>query len=420
MALMDLADEGRGRTLSNKWSVSLFTNKKRNKYVPTSEISGIPKEDAIELTMEIAQLQQALAKYIASNERKGSSVRTSLTELELYIKELKDSNARPDFVTAAYSTKSDLLKTMDKFDDNTWKATLDAVKTKKDVRKFYVDKNKEKTQAVQTVDTQVAQAGGAVGTMVNVYPNGMGSQSQNEMRSFNPATYRPPIEVVDQPISLTQVQTQSVVDGLNSVKEANEVVDTPQRGVTAVHEAVVTEKPEFYKGDKVIQEGLVPSQNVTTSALNNEALKLYEQRRNMTLSSAGTTELGHDYNTSINGLMSKVDDIEPVMYINQIDGTYYVKAYYKGEDGKADLTKEYPYFNHPSLLHIENLEMTPSGDKIKCFAYSKGIPYKFVDSDKDMPDVYKNYWRMPEYQNYYIPQKTLENFRRLEMKNNDE
>lgn len=419
MALMDLADEGRGRTLSNKWSVSLFTNKKRNKYVPTSEISGIPKEDAIELTMEIAQLQQALAKYIASNERKGSSVRTSLTELELYIKELKDSNARPDFVTAAYSTKSDLLKTMDKFDDNTWKATLDAVKTKKDVRKFYVDKNKEKTQAVQTVDTQVAQAGGAVGTMVNVYPNGMGSQSQNEMRSFNPATYRPPIEVVDQPISLTQVQTQSVVDGLNSVKEANEVVDTPQRGVTAVHEAVVTEKPEFYKGDKVIQEGLVPSQNVTTSALNNEALKLYEQRRNMTLSSAGTTELGHDYNTSINGLMSKVDDIEPVMYINQIDGTYYVKAYYKGEDGKADLTKEYPYFNHPSLLHIENLEMTPSGDKIKCFAYSKGIPYKFVDSDKDMPDVYKNYWRMPEYQNYYIPQKTLENFRRLGMKNND-
>lgn len=419
MALMDLADEGRGRTLSNKWSVSLFTNKKRNKYVPTSEISGIPKEDAIELTMEIAQLQQALAKYIASNERKGSSVRTSLTELELYIKELKDSNARPDFVTAAYSTKSDLLKTMDKFDDNTWKATLDAVKTKKDVRKFYVDKNKEKTQAVQTVDTQVAQAGGAVGTMVNVYPNGMGSQSQNEMRSFNPATYRPPIEVVDQPISLTQVQTQSVVDGLNSVKEANEVVDTPQRGVTAVHEAVVTEKPEFYKGDKVIQEGLVPSQNVTTSALNNEALKLYEQRRNMTLSSAGTTELGHDYNTSINGLMSKVDDIEPVMYINQIDGTYYVKAYYKGEDGKADLAKEYPYFNHPSLLHIENLEMTPSGDKIKCFAYSKGIPYKFVDSDKDMPDVYKNYWRMPEYQNYYIPQKTLENFRRLGMKNND-
>ena len=419
MALMDLADEGRGRTLSNKWSVSLFTNKKRNKYVPTSEISGIPKEDAIELTMEIAQLQQALAKYIASNERKGSSVRTSLTELELYIKELKDSNARPDFVTAAYSTKSDLLKTMDKFDDNTWKATLDAVKTKKDVRKFYVDKNREKTQAVQTVDTQVAQAGGAVGTMVNVYPNGMGSQSQNEMRSFNPATYRPPIEVVDQPISLTQVQTQSVVDGLNSVKEANEVVDTPQRGVTAVHEAVVTEKPEFYKGDKVIQEGLVPSQNVTTSALNNEALKLYEQRRNMTLSSAGTTELGHDYNTSINGLMSKVDDIEPVMYINQIDGTYYVKAYYKGEDGKADLTKEYPYFNHPSLLHIENLEMTPSGDKIKCFAYSKGIPYKFVDSDKDMPDVYKNYWRMPEYQNYYIPQKTLENFRRLGMKNND-
>lgn len=419
MALMDLADEGRGRTLSNKWSVSLFTNKKRNKYVPTSEISGIPKEDAIELTMEIAQLQQALAKYIASNERKGSSVRTSLTELELYIKELKDSNARPDFVTAAYSTKSDLLKTMDKFDDNTWKATLDAVKTKKDVRKFYVDKNKEKTQAVQTVDTQVAQAGGAVGTMVNVYPNGMGSQSQNEMRSFNPATYRPPIEVLDQPISLTQVQTQSVVDGLNSVKEANEVVDTPQRGVTVVHEAVVTEKPEFYKGDKVIQEGLVPSQNVTTSALNNEALKLYEQRRNMTLSSAGTTELGHDYNTSINGLMSKVDDIEPVMYINQIDGTYYVKAYYKGEDGKADLTKEYPYFNHPSLLHIENLEMTPSGDKIKCFAYSKGIPYKFVDSDKDMPDVYKNYWRMPEYQNYYIPQKTLENFRRLGMKNND-
>ena len=419
MALMDLADEGRGRTLSSKWSVSLFTNKKRNKYVPTSEISGIPKEDAIELTMEIAQLQQALAKYIASNERKGSSVRTSLTELELYIKELKDSNARPDFVTAAYSTKSDLLKTMDKFDDNTWKATLDAVKTKKDVRKFYVDKNKEKTQAVQAVDTQVAQAGGAVGTMVNVYPNGIGSQSQNEMRSFNPATYRPPIEVVDQPISLTQVQTQSVVDGLNSVKEANEVVDTPQRGVTAVHEAVVTEKPEFYKGDKVIQEGLVPSQNVTTSALNNEALKLYEQRRNMTLSSAGTTELGHDYNTSINGLMSKVDDIEPVMYINQIDGTYYVKAYYKGEDGKADLTKEYPYFNHPSLLHIENLEMTPSGDKIKCFAYSKGIPYKFVDSDKDMPDVYKNYWRMPEYQNYYIPQKTLENFRRLGMKNND-
>lgn len=419
MALMDLVDEGRGRTLSNKWSVSLFTNKKRNKYVPTSEISGIPKEDAIELTMEIAQLQQALAKYIASNERKGSSVRTSLTELELYIKELKDSNARPDFVTAAYSTKSDLLKTMDKFDDNTWKATLDAVKTKKDVRKFYVDKNKEKTQAVQTVDTQVAQAGGAVGTMVNVYPNGMGSQSQNEMRSFNPATYRPPIEVVDQPISLTQVQTQSVVDGLNSIKEVNEVVDTPQRGVTAVHEAVVTEKPEFYKGDKVIQEGLVPSQNVTTSALNNEALKLYEQRRNMTLSSAGTTELGHDYNTSINGLMSKVDDIEPVMYINQIDGTYYVKAYYKGEDGKADLTKEYPYFNHPSLLHIENLEMTPSGDKIKCFAYSKGIPYKFVDSDKDMPDVYKNYWRMPEYQNYYIPQKTLENFRRLGMKNND-
>ena len=419
MALMDLADEGRGRTLSNKWSVSLFTNKKRNKYVPTSEISGIPKEDAIELTMEIAQLQQALAKYIASNERKGSSVRTTLTELELYIKELKDSNARPDFVTAAYSTKSDLLKTMDKFDDNTWKATLDAVKTKKDVRKFYVDKNREKTQAVQTVDTQVAQAGGAVGTMVNVYPNGMGSQSQNEMRSFNPATYRPPIEILDQPISLTQVQTQSVVDGLNSVKEANEVVDTPQRGVTAVHEAVVTEKPEFYKGDKVIQEGLVPSQNVTTSALNNEALKLYEQRRNMTLSSAGTTELGHDYNTSINGLMSKVDDIEPVMYINQIDGTYYVKAYYKGEDGKADLTKEYPYFNHPSLLHIENLEMTPSGDKIKCFAYSKGIPYKFVDSDKDMPDVYKNYWRMPEYQNYYIPQKTLENFRRLGMKNND-
>ena len=419
MALMDLADEGRGRTLSNKWSVSLFTNKKRNKYVPTSEISGIPKEDAIELTMEIAQLQQALAKYIASNERKGSSVRTSLTELELYIKELKDSNARPDFVTAAYSTKSDLLKTMDKFDDNTWKATLDAVKTKKDVRKFYVDKNKEKTQAVQTVDTQVTQAGGAVGTMVNVYPNGMGSQSQNEMRSFNPSIYRPPIEVVDQPISLTQVQTQSVVDGLNSVKEANEVVDTPQRGVTAVHEAVVTEKPEFYKGDKVIQEGLVPSQNVTTSALNNEALKLYEQRRNMTLSSAGTTELGHDYNTSINGLMSKVDDIEPVMYINQIDGTYYVKAYYKGEDGKADLEREYPYFNHPSLLHIENLEMTPSGDKIKCFAYSKGIPYKFVDSDKDMPDVYKNYWRMPEYQNYYIPQKTLENFRRLGMKNND-
>ena len=86
MALMDLADEGRGRSLSNKWSVSLFTNKKRNKYVPTSEISGIPKEDAIELTMEIAQLQQALAKYIASNERKGSSVRTALTELELYIK----------------------------------------------------------------------------------------------------------------------------------------------------------------------------------------------------------------------------------------------------------------------------------------------------------------------------------------------
>ena len=419
MALMDLAEDSRGRTLSNKWSISLFTNKKRNKYVPTNEISGIPKEDAIELTMEIAQLQQALAKYIASNERKGSSVRTSLTELELYIKELKDSNARPDFVTSAYSTKSDLLKTMDKFDDNTWKATLDAVKTKKDIRKFYVDKNKEKTQVIQTVDSQVAQTGGAVGTMVNVYPNGMGSQSQNEMRSFNPAVYRPPIEVVDQPNSLTKIQTQSVVDGLNSVKEVSEVVDTPQRGVTAVQEAVVTEKPEFYKGDTVVQEGLIPSQNVTTSALNNEALKLYEQRKKMTLSSAGTTELGHDYKTSINGLMSKVDDIEPIMYINQIDGTYYVKAYYKGEDGEADLTKEYPYFNHPSLLHIENLEMTPSGDKIKCFAYNKGIQYKFVDSDKDMPDVYKNYWKMPEYQNYYIPQNTLENFRRMGMKNNE-
>ena len=92
------------------------------------KITGLPKEDVIELTMEIAQLQQALSKYIASNERKGSSVRTSLTELEMYIKELKDSNARPDFVTSAYSTKSDLLKTMDKFDDNNWKATLDAVK----------------------------------------------------------------------------------------------------------------------------------------------------------------------------------------------------------------------------------------------------------------------------------------------------
>ena len=418
MALMDLADEGRGRSLSNKWSVSLFTNKKRNKYVPTSEISGIPKEDAIELTMEIAQLQQALAKYIASNERKGSSVRTSLTELELYIKELKDSNARPDFVTAAYSTKSDLLKTMDKFDDNTWKATLDAVKTKKDVRKFYVDKNKDKVQATQAVDVQPVATGGAVGTMVNVYPNGMGSQASAPMRTFDPSVYTPPIQVIDQPKALTPMQANTVVDAARSVEEVKEVVGTPQRGVTAVQEAVVT-KPEFYKGDTVVQEGILPSQNVTTSALNNEALKLYEQRKNMTLASAGSTQLGHDYTTSINGMMSKMDDIEPIMYINQIDGTYYVKAYYKGEDGKADTTREYPYFNHPSLLHIENLEMSPSGDKIKCFAYSKGIPYKFVDNNDDMPQVYKNYWKLPEYQNYYIPQKTLENFRRLGMKAND-
>ena len=255
-----------------------FTNKKRNKYVPTSEISGIPKEDVIELTMEIAQLQQALAKYIASNERKGSSVRTSLTELELYIKELKDSNARPDFVTAAYSTKSDLLKTMDKFDDNTWKATLDAVKTKKDVRKFYVDKNKDKAQATQAVDVQPVAAGGAVGTMVNVYPNGMGSQAPTQMRTFDPSVYTPPIQVIDQPKTLTPMQANTVVDAARSVEEVKEVVGTPQRGVTAVQEAVVT-KPEFYKGDTVVQEGILPSQNVTTSALNNEALKLYEQRK---------------------------------------------------------------------------------------------------------------------------------------------
>ena len=114
---------------------------------------------------------------------KGSSVRTSLTELEMYIKELKDSNARPDFVTSAYSTKSDLLKTMDKFDDNNWKATLDAVKTKKDIRKYYFDKNKVAGTATP-VEAVQTQAGGAVGTMVNVYPNGIGSQTSKRNEIF--------------------------------------------------------------------------------------------------------------------------------------------------------------------------------------------------------------------------------------------
>lgn len=416
MALLDLLNKGSSKSLSSKWSISVFTGKKKNKYVPSNEITGLPKEDVIELTMEIAQLQQALSKYIASNERKGSSVRTSLTELEMYIKELKDSNARPDFVTSAYSTKSDLLKTMDKFDDNNWKATLDAVKTKKDIRKYYFDKNKVAGTATP-VEAVQTQAGGAVGTMVNVYPNGIGSQTSTEMRSFNPSVYKPPLEVVAQPTNFTADQVRSVMDAAESVKEV--VNATPQPGVT-VEEAqpTVTDNLKIYDSNITVQEGLLPNQNVSANALNNEALKLYEQRKNMNLENAGATELGHDYRTSINGMMSKADDIEPIMYINQIDGSYYIKAYYRNEDGTVDESREYPYYNYPSLLHIEKLEMAPSGDKIKCFAYKQGLKYKFVDNNEDMPQVYKNYWKLPENQNYYIPENQLTTMRRMGMKAN--
>lgn len=138
----------------------------------------------------------------------------------------------------------------------------------------------------------------------------------------------------------------------------------------------------------------------------------------MTLENAGMTELGHDYKTSINGMMSKADNIEPIMYINQIDGSYYIKAYYRDEYGNVDETKEYPHFNYPSLLHIEKLEMSPSGDKIKCFAYKQGLKYRFVDSNDDMPEVYKNYWKLPQNQNYYIPENQLETMRRMGMKAN--
>lgn len=416
MALLDLLNKGSSKSLSSKWSISVFTGKKKNKYVPTNEISGLPKEDVVELTLEIAQLQQALSKYIASNERKGSSVRTSLTELEMYIKELKDSNARPDFVTAAYGTKSDLLKTMDKFDDNNWKATLDAVKTKKDIRKYYFDKNK--VNAVQTpVEATQVQSGGAVGTMVNVYPNGIGSSTPNEMRSFNPGVYRPPLEVVSEPTNFTSDQIRSVVDAGESIKEVSGI---PQSGVTVGDSAQppVTDNLKIYDSNVTVQEGLLPDQNVSTNALNSEALRVYEQRKNMTLENAGMTELGHDYKTSINGMMSKADNIEPIMYINQIDGSYYIKAYYRDEYGNVDETREYPHFNYPSLLHIEKLEMSPSGDKIKCFAYKQGLKYRFVDSNDDMPEVYKNYWKLPQNQNYYIPENQLETMRRMGMKAN--
>ena len=400
MALMDLLNSNSSKTLSSKWTISLFTSKKKNKYVPTSEISGIPKEDAIELTMEIAQLQQALSKYIASNERKGSSVRTSLNELEMYIKELKDSNARPDFITGAYQTKDGLLKTADKFDENNWKATLDAVKTKKDIRKFYVDKNKEKMSTLKPAEV-VNDTGGAVGTMLNVYTNGTQPTIQpvNMMRSFEPNTYKPVIEGQN-----NQAET---------IKIEEKVADTPQIATPST-----TEVTNIYNSNTVVQEGLTPSQNVTATALNKSAIDLYNERINEDLSDVSVTQLGHDYKTSINGLMSQHDDFEPVLYINQVDGTYYIKAYYTDEDGNYDINRPYPYYNYPSLLHIERLEMAPSGDKVKCFAYKKGLKYKFVSDDNDMPDVYKNYWRLPEYQNYHIPANQLDIMRKVGLMRN--
>ena len=62
--------------------------------------------------------------------------------------------------------------------------------------------------------------------------------------------------------------------------------------------------------------------------------------------------------------------------------------------------------------------MAPSGDKIKCFAYKQGLKYKFVDNNEDMPQVYKNYWKLPENQNYYIPENQLTTMRRMGMKAN--
>lgn len=410
MALMDLLNSNSSKTLSSKWTISLFTSKKKNKYVPASEITGIPKEDAIELTMEIAQLQQALSKYIASNERKGSSVRTSLNELEMYIKELKDSNARPDFVTAAYQTKDSLLKTSDKFDENNWKATLDAVKTKKDIRKFYVDKNKEKFSSISPAEAVNTDVGGTVGTMLNVYTNGNSPTIQPVMRSFEPNVYRPVIEGQSVPstpnIPSDGIKTPEVIN-------AAEVVDTPQPIAPSN-----TGANTIYNSNTVVQEGITTSQNVTTSALNKTAMDLYKERMSEDLTDVNRTQLGHDYKTSINGLMSQNDDFEPVLYINQLDGTYYIKAYYTDENGNYDETRPYPYYNHPSLLHIERLEMAPSGDRVKCFAYKKGLKYKFVSDNTDMPDVYKTYWKLPEYQNYHIPEKQLDVMRKVGLMRN--
>ena len=408
MALMDLLNSSSSKTLSSKWTISLFTSKKKNKYVPASEITGIPKEDAIELTMEIAQLQQALSKYIASNERKGSSVRTSLNELEMYIKELKDSNARPDFVTSAYQAKDSLLKTADKFDENNWKATLDAVKTKKDIRKFYVDKNKEKYSTVSPTEASSNDTGGAVGTMLNVYTNGTQPTIQpvNMMRSFEPNTYRPVIE------GQNILETTSVPsEGIKTPKK--EVVDTPQNIAPSN-----TGANAIYNTDTVVQEGITTSQTVTARALNKSAMDLYKERIEEDLADVNKTQLGHDYKTSINGLMSQNDDFEPVLYINQVDGTYYIKAYYKDENGNYDESKPYPYYNYPSLLHIERLEMAPSGDRVKCFAYKKGIKYKFVSDNSDMPNEYKTYWKLPEYQSYYIPEKQLDVMRKVGLMRN--
>lgn len=396
MALLNLLDNGVSKTLNSKWSISLFTGKKRNNtYVPKNEISGMNKEDAVELHMEIAQLQQALGKYIASNERKSGSVRSSLNELEAYIKELKNSNARPDFVTSAYQVKDSLLNTMDKFDNNNWKAVVEAAKSRRDIRKYYLDKNKVAGSAIDNA-IPVQEERGPIGTL-NVYAGGVPQTMPMMGGGYTPSIVVP--NVVNQPTTSVDVTpTPEVVDTPQQPKLI-EKVDTPTIPVSGLN---------IHNDKSVVYEGLIPSQNITGTNLEKDYLETLNRRQNASLEGSKPNILGHNFNASINAMMYAQDKTGVVMYINTDDGTYYPKCYYLDSEGNVDKTREYTHFPQPSILHMGGLEIEPSGDKLRCFAFNNPIDFEFVSTDADMPDKYKTYWALKENEGYLIPRKDLE------------
>lgn len=392
MALLDLVDKNTSRSLSSKWSISLFTGRKRGStFVPKSEIAGMSKEDTIELHMEIAQLQQALGKYVASNERKSGSARASLNELEQFIKELRNSNSRPDFINQAYQVKDSLLNTMDKFDNNNWKAVVEAAKTRRDIRKYYLDKNKQAGGSV--IDAAPVEERGPIGTL-NVYAGGANQVMPVLGTGYTPNIVKPQTVNMEQTPTTPKVEVAPAPQQLKLDKE--ETPSIPASGL------------EIHTNRTVVHEGMLESQNITAKDLNADYIATLKSRSNMTLDDAKGNRLGHDFNTSINGMMAAADNPVVRMYINEDDGSYYPKCYYSNPDGTADLSREYPYFNQPSIIHMDGLELEPDGKHLKCFAFKNPLEYDIVQTDADMPQTYKNYWGLPENQGYMLSKKDIE------------